>query len=53
LLKVRKGRWIYEIGDHGTVVIAAPLGKPTDHLMYVGGEGRGKREGRRRGGRRE
>lgn len=31
--QVRKGRWIYEIGDHGSAIIAAPLGITSDTIM--------------------
>eukprot|EP01127_Copromyxa_protea_P011428 TRINITY_DN2870_c0_g1_i1.p1 TRINITY_DN2870_c0_g1~~TRINITY_DN2870_c0_g1_i1.p1 ORF type:complete len:800 (-),score=178.66 TRINITY_DN2870_c0_g1_i1:74-2473(-) len=37
--EVRKGRYVTEIGNHGTAVIAARLGKATNEFIYTIDEG--------------
>jgi hypothetical protein len=33
--EVRRGRYITEIGNHGTAIMAARIAEPTNNLMYV------------------
>eukprot|EP01126_Amoeba_proteus_P037283 TRINITY_DN3842_c0_g2_i1.p1 TRINITY_DN3842_c0_g2~~TRINITY_DN3842_c0_g2_i1.p1 ORF type:complete len:433 (+),score=94.80 TRINITY_DN3842_c0_g2_i1:1162-2460(+) len=37
--EVRKGRWIYEVGDHGSIIVALHLGNITNSLIYSNDEG--------------
>jgi len=33
--EVRKGRWIYEVGDYGSVIVAIQLGSETDQFIFT------------------
>merc|ERR1719223_703665 len=37
--EVRKGSWIYEIGDHGGLLVMAQDQVPTNYILYSWNEG--------------
>ncbi|KKK22888.1 hypothetical protein P175DRAFT_0448026 [Aspergillus ochraceoroseus IBT 24754] len=38
-ISVKKGRWVYEYGDAGSIIVIAPESKPTKSLYYTTDEG--------------
>jgi hypothetical protein len=38
--EIRKGPFIYEIGDHGALIVMAKHGVPTNEILYSYNEGK-------------